>query len=1088
MDRYSFLNGSRVDGTLVLFGGSAGRAKFFTSLGATDPTALQRLTKQILNGFQILPEFENETTDTKPVAVRYAPMHLYRKKETASIKAFCAMNIAGDENRGDRISTYDHTFVWSVNEMCAGKQFNHVDLLFGTKLTGWQEVMRYRNKEGDFNYDRLPDKVNPEIRRSDIGLCIRCIEAIYAGKNVVIRIEKGHNFNTRSRDILMQIYSLLQPKLAVEVGFASYQDPKKIAALANELSMRIFVLPAGCELNDVPAGFVILDLAENTAGFKLEHSPLVDTLVKWLAYDFEKRLAAYRSIFADVTDYQNADLFVQRSEEFFAAEKALNEWKSTVKRGSVADMDQLREVYRQHIENSIVPWAIDEFTIRIPGMLAAGKTINGLLTDAAVGISSTSGDAQKQESERYLFGKSYGSVEVGKLSQGLLAHQKKVSDAEWAPKVAAAQAETLEAKAEGDRRVAEEQQKAAEELAAANAAAAAALAEEQQRTRVAQQETLDAKTEGDKRVAEEQQKAAAELAAANAAATAALAEEQERTRAAQQATLEAIEEGNKRVAEEQQKAAAELAAAAAAAAAALAEEQERTRTAQQETLDAKADGDKRVAEEQQKAAAELAAAAAAAAAALALEQKNAADALAQEKQKAADALAQEQARNAEDRAKLAEQHAQEIGAEKQRYDELHKKASAAYTSMRTRAEEAEKNLSEEKAKLDAAQQEHEKAIAEHQRAAKAAIAKKQAEITARDNEITRLNGFLTVTPDDVDDLRGQIRTEQELSRNQQREMETLKRKSVIGIIVAFLVGALLCGGIIGIYYLVTNGHREGTGETTVEPTVEPTVETTVPETTDASEATLPPETLPTEPDWSSDAYIEMAKEAVDNLNTVQTQDYTLPEDSALNAYSFVAMLSAEEPSAESEAEEYLLLLESAPTQTEDLPAEGDAQNEETQQDAEALQSEDTKFDIASEEGASMALTWGDQLLVVYGGSEAQLMALQTAAFCVENEPVMLHVKPSGELADISAVMTELQGENWAELLYRVTVDETELADTVEPNGFAYAPAMQISCESGEVYLFAYPEDAAVVEQMKAAASAVLEKEHCLVILISGMVG
>ena len=154
MDRYSFLNGSRVDGTLISFGGSAGRAKFFTSLGATDPTALQRLTQQILNGFQILPEFESEPTDTKPVTVRYAPMHLYRKKETASIKAFCAMNIAGDENRGDRISTYDHTFVWSVNEMCAGKQFNHVDLLFGTKLTGWQEVMRYRNKEGDFNYDR----------------------------------------------------------------------------------------------------------------------------------------------------------------------------------------------------------------------------------------------------------------------------------------------------------------------------------------------------------------------------------------------------------------------------------------------------------------------------------------------------------------------------------------------------------------------------------------------------------------------------------------------------------------------------------------------------------------------------------------------------------------------------------------------------------------------------------------------------------------------------------------------------------------------------------------------------------------------
>ena len=1068
MDRYSFLNGSRVDGTLVLFGGSAGRAKFFTSLGATDPTALQRLTKQILNGFQILPEFENEPTDTKPVAVRYAPMHLYRKKETSSIKAFCAMNIAGDENRGDRISTYDHTFVWSVSEMCAGKQFNHVDLLFGTKLTGWQDVMRYRNKEGDFNYDRLPDKVNPEIKRSDIGLCIRCIEAIYAGKNVVIRIEKGHNFNTRSRDILMQIYSLLQPKLAVEVGFASYQDPKKIAALANELSMRIFVLPAGCELNDMPSGFVILDLAENNAGFKLEHSPLVDTLVKWLGYDWEKRLAAYRAIFADVTDYQNIDLFVQRSEEFFAAEKALNEWKSTVKRGSVADMDQLQEVYRQHIENSIVPWAIDEFTIRIPGMLAAGKTINGLLTDAAAGISTTSGDAQKQESERYLFGKNYGSIEVGKLSRELLAHQAKVSDEQWAPKVAAAQAETQAAKADGDKRVAEEQQKAAAELAAANAAAAAALAQEQERTRAAQQETLDARAEGDKRVAEEQQKAADELAAAKAAADTALAQEQERTRTAQQETLDAKAEGDKRVAEEQQKAAAELAAASAAAAAALKQEQERTRAAQQETLEAKADSDKRVAEEQQKAADELAAAKAAAATALAQEQKN-----------AADALAQEQTRNAEARAKLTEQLAQEISAEKQRYDELHKKAFAAYSSMRTRAEDAEKNLAEEKARLETAQQEHEQAIAEHKRAEKAAIAKKQAEIAARDNEIIRLKGFLKVTPDDVDDLRGQIRTEQELSRNQQKEIETLKRKSVIGIVVAFLVGALLCGGIIGIISLF--GGKEEPPVTEPTETVTEAVETTVPETTAATEETLPPDTALNAADWSSDAYIEQVKAVIPNLRAVKTtQDWVWPEEDALAQYSVIAELTAKISEQEEQTKEYLLLLESSASES-------------GEQTTDEVQVESAKFDIAAEEGASMALTWGDQLLIVYGSSEEQLMALQVATFCApEHEPIMLHVKSVGELVDISAVMAELQGEGWAESLFYVTTNETELNGSADANQFVYTPAMHISCQSGEVYLFTYAEDAAIMDQMKAAGETagwtILEMEHCLAVVVSNTVG
>lgn len=530
MERYSFLHGTEANGTLVMYGGSKERYKFFGDIGATDPRALQRVIQQNLNGFTTLPEYEKEPADMKPVAVRYAPMHLYRKKEMASIRAFCAMNISGSEKRDDRESSYDHTFVFSVDEMRNGKEYSYLDHLFGTKLTGWQEVKRLRDKEATIDYDRPPQKVNPEIKHSDKKLCIRCVEAIYAGQNIVIRTEKGHNFNNRSREILMQIYSLIQPRLAIEVGFAAYQAPERIASLANELSMRIFVIPATCSLDAVPGNNVILDLADETPKIDLERNPLTSTLVKWLDYSWERRLAAFRSVFKDVTDYQNAEILVQRSEEFFEAENALNVWKSSVKRGSVSSMAELWEVYAKNIEQSIVPWAQHEFEIRIPGMIASGKTIGSLLTDEALRICTCSGEQQKEASELYLFGRNYGSVEVARLSRELTAYQEKVTAAQWQITVDKMQKDLDQAALDLTKAVSEEQQKAAVALAEANAAAAVVIAQEQEKTRAAKEETVQAKAEGEKRVAEEQQKAAAVLAAANAAAEDVLEREKERAR------------------------------------------------------------------------------------------------------------------------------------------------------------------------------------------------------------------------------------------------------------------------------------------------------------------------------------------------------------------------------------------------------------------------------------------------------------------------------------------------------------------------------------------------------------------------------
>ena len=1009
MDRYSFLHGTRVDGTLTFFGGSVGRDKFFSSLGATDPKALRDRIHQILNGMQVLPHYENEPADVKPVAVRYAPMHLYRKRETASIKAFCAMNIAGNEHRMDRESVYDHTLVWSVKEMCEGKQYNHVDLLFGTKLTGWQEVMRFRNREANFDYDRPPDKVIPRIKNTDTALCIRCVEAIYAGQNVVIRIERGHNFNSRSREILMQIYSLLQPKLAVEVGFAAYQAPEDIAKLANELSMRIFVIPAGCSLEKVPKSFELLDLAENDAAIKLEHSPLVDTLVKWLNYDWEKRLAAYRALFADVIEYQNADIFVQRSEEFFAADAKLTAWKTSVKKGSVATMDELREVYSRHIESSIVPWAKHEFEIRIPGMIAAGKTIDSMLTDEAVSINTTSGAEQKKASERYLFAKNYGTIEVARLSRELLAYQTRVSDEKW------------------NAVMAEENKKAS-----------AALAQEQERTRTAQAETLEAKAEGDRRVAEECQRSAAQLKAAKEAAAVALTQEQERTRAAQA-----------------------------------------------ETLEAKAEGDRRVAEVREQSAAQLTAA----------------------KEAAAVALAQEQARGADERNALIAQHTQAMNEEKLRYDEMHKKATAAYTTMKTRAESAESNLTTIKTEMESARQDQERKLAELKSAAEAALAKERkkirdadaqarTEITAREAEINRLKGMLKIEPKDLDELRGQLRRAQDAGNNLKDENAKLKQKGLIGIVAGVLVGALLCGGVIGLISLLGKDEKPvETQPVETEMVTEP-VETEIPETTEPVETTVPQVTEPETLGWTDEAFVQEVMATVPDLKTVVTEDAAewLPENSTLSeGYSVVAMLSATDLAEwpEEGTAPYLLLLEAdaeQDTELETQETEAPQDTEPEQQDTEEPQKQTSVFDITAENGATLALAWGDQLLVVYGGDAEQCMALQLAAFCaLENEPVMLYEKSEGELLDISAVMAQILEENWAEDLRHVGTDDADMMVSMEELHFLDMPAVQISCESVEVYLFGYPQNAEDVDLVKeygeTAGWTVIETENSMVIVV-----
>lgn len=381
MDRYSILHGTNVAGGYKILGSAKAVASLLSKFGATDASSVATVVQNILGGFTSLPGYEKELMNTKPVAVRYAPMHLYKKKEMASLKPFCAMSISGAENRPGRITQYTQTWFFPRELMHTGGDFNYLDLLFGTHLTSWQEVEAFRQNQIRMDFSQLPEKVKPELKANDLRCVLRTVEAIYQGKNIVIRLENGLSFNQRAFELLQQIYSLIQPRLATEVGFATYQDPKTLSDLARENSIRIFVLPAEAPLDGLQnAGNLILDLQEPLT---LEATPVALTLEKWTKLAWEVRQPALEKIFAKVDDFQNPDLYVQHSENFFAFLQRFEAWCADAgKNGSVATMEALYKEYETSVEGMQIPAVKQQFRNRIPALLKERGKLNELVSQS----------------------------------------------------------------------------------------------------------------------------------------------------------------------------------------------------------------------------------------------------------------------------------------------------------------------------------------------------------------------------------------------------------------------------------------------------------------------------------------------------------------------------------------------------------------------------------------------------------------------------------------------------------------------------------------------------------------------------------
>ena len=135
----------------------------------------------------------------------------------------------------------------------------------------------------------------------------------------MIRLEKGYSFNTRAWEILMPIYALMPPRLATEIGFATYQDPSAIRKMVADTSIRIFVLPAECPLEPKDTdGFLVMDLNNPSTIPSKPKDELISMLTRWNKLRWEIRQEVMEKLFFDTeTTFQDKTLFIQRSKEYF---------------------------------------------------------------------------------------------------------------------------------------------------------------------------------------------------------------------------------------------------------------------------------------------------------------------------------------------------------------------------------------------------------------------------------------------------------------------------------------------------------------------------------------------------------------------------------------------------------------------------------------------------------------------------------------------------------------------------------------------------------------------------------------------------
>ena len=989
MDRYSTIRGTIASGAEMRLAESDGLSAFLQSLGALDANSVLQVVDSQLRGFERLTGYETEKQNQKPVAIRYAPMHLYKMRGMEKVRPFCALSVSGVENREDRISQYSQTFIFSHEQALRGTDgYNYLDMLLGTELLSWKTLELYRNKQAPLECDSPLRKIIPKIEAYDLIVTLKTVEAIYQKKNVVIQLEPNFSFNDRALSLLAGIYSLLPPRLAVEVGYATYQRAADIPKIVERNSIRIFVLPAEESVGQLPDSFLLLDLATTPAPVK--KTPLMETLVKWVQFPWERRQSAMQELFKDEREYQDETVFVQKSTACFDAIRSAEQWsRDTSKNGTISSLEELYAEYEAH-QSQYVPWFDEMFRNRITALLKAPNTLDHLNAQAAEKLRTAVKEEQPQMRKVYLFGQKFGKVDINTLCNLVTEHQKSKDDIERA----------LDRK-EAAAALAAEQENTRKAVEAGNAAVAA----EKENTRKAEED-------GKAAVAAERQRAADAVAAeqentrkAVEAGNAAVAAEKENTRKAEEYGKAAVAAERQRaadaVAAEQENTRKAVEAAKTKAAIELAQERESYRAALEaekaHTIRAKEDGEAAVAAVQKEKEALYAKASAA--------YKE----LQKHDSEVSIALQQEQQLH-----RQADEKAQALGAEKESLQQ-------ALSRERKNAEILNQNLAKTIHERDAAQSKISAAEDAAQRAYKekdAMFEKQQSALAAADDAKEKLDNY----------KRGKYNT----------------RLIATGGIAGLLVGALIVGGVWLCVSLFGSSKNSTPSPAPTTATVPATMATEIPETTvetepvETTQETQVPTTEATQPATNPPidaAALSQLPDQVSSIKTVKTDDLEswIPESlSQEGTYQPLALLTT---------------AESVPENAED--AAGFSYALLVQQNHAAGTPDST--DSFS---ADLTLSDEQYILFVFGDEDMQHAAFEVFDVLIPDETQISVTWGGQRTLNLNSLVVELLNDSdwWRQLnVFSTNVQEQNPAKAL--GNITHSPVLYLDCSGQYVYIY-----------------------------------
>lgn len=242
MSRYSYLWGTKgKDYTEI---GRSEKLDHFlrVEVGAQNTGLVLEEVMKMISDFKI---DDNMMTDylaqeERPLNIRYAPMHLYKKPQFSSnMKPFAAMSINGLEpgSKGNvqenRETYYKYLTFWERDNIVGALDgYNYLDQIFGTQILSYADVDEYRKGNIPIVFERLPEKrqaktIEAQALSNDWNLISLVVTALYQDTDyrVVIKLKSEDNINRRGLGILEKVYSMLPPMMAFETGFAAYEKP-----------------------------------------------------------------------------------------------------------------------------------------------------------------------------------------------------------------------------------------------------------------------------------------------------------------------------------------------------------------------------------------------------------------------------------------------------------------------------------------------------------------------------------------------------------------------------------------------------------------------------------------------------------------------------------------------------------------------------------------------------------------------------------------------------------------------------------------------------------------------------------------------